>query len=305
MKLFPTKGSILGLSGNAAIFLTINDTATQFTNHTAIDIPAFGSNGSPYGSLINVSGAPTVNGGMRVTLYDVEHSNPDNIDILLVGPLGQKMVIMGDAGGSTPMNGPVTLTFDDSATSVLPNNGPLTTGKFEPTTWEAVTTSFVGPAPALPYVIPGSSMGGPPSFASGFGPGNPNGEWRLYVRDDAGAAFTEAGQPGAIAGGWGLQFLVPTASGVSVSGRVTTADGRGIRGAIVTVTGNSLSTPINVATGVNGRYLVEGLTAGETYVVTIRSRRFVFANPSRIFTLNDNVIDVDFVADPGTTRIDR
>nr|MBP7415779.1 carboxypeptidase regulatory-like domain-containing protein [Pyrinomonadaceae bacterium] len=90
-----------------------------------------------------------------------------------------------------------------------------------------------------------------------------------------------------------------------VSGRVTTAEGRGIRGAIVTVTGNSLATPINVMTGVNGRYIVEGLTAGETYIVTIRSRRFVFSNSSRIVTLNDNVNDADFVADRGTTRSDQ
>lgn len=300
----PSGAAVLG--GNSEIFLTINDTATQFTNnHDPIDIPAFGATASPYPSSINVTGAPTVNGGMRVTLYDVELANPDNLDVLLVGPLGQKMVIMGDAGGSTAMSGPVTLTFDDSAGQVLPNGGPLTTGKFEPTTWEPVIAAFPATAPAFPYVIPGSALGGPPSLGSGFGAGNPNGQWRLFVRDDAGAAFTEAGQPGAIAGGWGLQFVVPTAAGVSVSGRVTTAEGRGIRGAIVTITGNSLATPINVTTGVNGRYIVEGLTAGETYIVTIRSRRFVFSNPSRIVTLNDNVIDADFIADPSTTRGDQ
>ncbi|HRI04238.1 MAG TPA: Calx-beta domain-containing protein [Pyrinomonadaceae bacterium] len=300
----PSGAAVLG--GNSEIFLTINDTATQFTNnHDPINIPAFGATASPYPSTINVTGAPTVNGGMRVTLYDVELANPDNLDILLVGPLGQKMVIMGDAGGSTAMSGPVTLTFDDAAGQVLPNAGPLTTGKFEPTTWEPVIAAFPAPAPVFPYVIPGSALGGPPSLGLGFGAGNPNGQWRLFVRDDAGAAFTEAGQPGAIAGGWGLQFVVPTAAGVSVSGRVTTAEGRGIRGAVVTITGNSLATPINVTTGVNGRYIVEGLTAGETYIVTIRSRRFVFTNSSRIVTLNDNVGDADFIADPGTTRGDQ
>ncbi|MEQ1923068.1 MAG: carboxypeptidase-like regulatory domain-containing protein, partial [Pyrinomonadaceae bacterium] len=293
----PTGSAILG--GNSEIFLTINDTATQFTNnHDPINIPAFGATGSPYPSTINVSGAPTVNGGMRVTLYDVELVNPDNVDILLVGPLGQKMVIMGDAGGSTAMSGPVTLTFDDSAGQVLPDSGPLTTGKFEPTTWEPVIAAFPATAPSFPYVVPGSAVGGPPSLGSGFGAGNPNGQWRLFVRDDAGAAFTEMGQPGAIAGGWGLQFVVPTAAGVSVSGRVTTAEGRGIRGAIVTVTGNSLAAPINVMTGVNGKYIVEGLTAGETYIVTIRSRRFVFGTSSRVLTLVDSVTDADFVANP-------
>ncbi len=293
----PTGAAVLG--GRAEIFLTINDTATQFTSGAPINISGPGP-ASPYPSTINVSGAPTVNGGMRVTLYDVEIPNTDNIDILLVGPLGQKMVIMGDAGGMTP--GRVTLTFDDAAGQVLPDGGPLASGKYEPTTWEPVIAPFPGSAPGFPYVVPGNVLGGPPSLGSAFGAANPNGQWRLFVRDDAGQPFTEMGSAGAIAGGWGLQFLVPTAAGVSVSGRVTTAESRGIRGAIVTVTGNSLATPINVMTGVNGRYIVEGLTAGETYVITIRSRRFVFSSPSRIVTLNDNVTGADFVANPATNR---
>ena len=93
-----------------------------------------------------------------------------------------------------------------------------------------------------------------------------------------------------------VEVQQPTAAGVSIAGRVLTADGRGIRGAIVTVTGNSLETPINVMTGVNGRYTIPDLTAGETYVVTVGSRRFFFTQPSRVITLNDNVADADFVA---------
>ena len=39
----------------------------------------------------------------------------NNIDILLVGPHGQKYVLMGDAGGpiAIPQNNPVTLTLRD------------------------------------------------------------------------------------------------------------------------------------------------------------------------------------------------
>jgi len=93
-----------------------------------------------------------------------------------------------------------------------------------------------------------------------------------------------------------VEVQLPTAAGVSIAGRVLTSEGRGIRGAVVTITGNSLVTPINVLTGVNGRYIIPGLTAGETYVVTVASRRFFFEAPSRVITINDNVTDADFVA---------
>ncbi len=81
-----------------------------------------------------------------------------------------------------------------------------------------------------------------------------------------------------------------------------TGEGRGIRGARVTVTGNSLASPITVTTGVNGRYTIPGLTAGETYVVTVSARRFFFEAPSRVITLNDNVTDADFIGSAGTGR---
>lgn len=99
-----------------------------------------------------------------------------------------------------------------------------------------------------------------------------------------------------------LNVSVLTASELSISGRVTTAEGRGIRGAVVTITGNSLTSPINVITGINGTYSVEGLAAGETYIVTVRSRRFAFESPSRVVTLIDNVTDADFIGSAGTNR---
>ena len=88
------------------------------------------------------------------------------------------------------------------------------------------------------------------------------------------------------------------AAGVSVSGRVTTAEGRGITNARITVTGNSLAQPISVITGRRGFYNFEDLQSGETYIVTVGSRRFTFSSPSRVLSLVDNITDEDFVADP-------
>ncbi len=95
-----------------------------------------------------------------------------------------------------------------------------------------------------------------------------------------------------------ISISVLTAADVSIAGRILTVEGRGIRGAQITVTGNSLAAPITVRAGVNGTYRVDGLTAGETYVVTVQARRFTFDTPSRVLNLTDNVIDADFVSNP-------
>ncbi len=284
-------GSVLGAQSTAV--LQINDTANQFRSTTPISFTG-GSTPDPYPATISVSGAPTVNGGMRVTLFDVTHASPGNLDILLVGPLGQKMIIMGDAGGSAVISNPTTITFEDAAGAVLPQSTLITTGKYEPTTWVAGQANFAAPAPAGPYSEPGSVIGGPVTFASVFGTSNPNGQWQLFVRDDGSPNFAPLSNQ--IAGGWGLQFNVPTAADVTLSGRVMFGE-RGVRNAQITVTGGSLASPLVVQTGRNGEYTVSGLTAGETYVVTAAARRSTFPQPTRVVTLTDNLAGIDFNAE--------
>ena len=236
--------------------------------------------------------------------FDERHQFPDNIDVLLVGPQGQKFILMGDAGGPIPIATPgVTLTFIDTAGQVLPNNGPLTTGNFEPTNWETPVSSFAPPAPPAPYNEPGSAVGGTglQTLNGNFFLANANGTWSLYVRDDGGQLLDPDVVVGSICG-WGIQFLQTTAAGVSLSGRVTTAGGAGIRNANVVVTGNSLPEARTVTTGSFGYFSFEGLTAGETYVVTVNSQRYTFQLPSRVITLVDNLTDFDFTAEPNESR---
>jgi hypothetical protein len=281
---------------NTAV-LRINDTATSFRNTTPIQCE-LGTVASPYPSTITVTGGPVQIGGVRVTLYDMWHVLPDNMDVLLVGPQGQEFVLMGDSGGTTPIDPatPVTLTFQDNQTAVLPDNGPLTTGTFEPTTWESPVTNFPAPAPPGPYNEPGSTIGGTgdQTLNGTFGLTNANGAWNLYVRDDAGALIAITCE---IAGGWGIEFLNTTAAQASISGRVTTADGTAIRNAEMVLTGNTLETPLRVSTSSFGYFTFEGLRAGETYVLTVNSRRFTFSQPSRVISLTDNATGMDFIAD--------
>jgi len=270
-----------------------------FRNPTAI-CTTLGNPGSPYPSTITVAGGPNQIGALRITLFDLHHVSPDNLDVLLVGPQGQKFVLMGDAGDAVPIDpsAPVTLIFIDSAGQVLPDSSMLTSGFFEPTTWESPVTDFPAPAPPGPYNEPGGAIGGtgPQTLNGTFGFSNSNGVWSLYVRDDGGV-FTPEAVTGCIDGGWELAFLPLTASDVSLSGRVTTADGRGIRNARVLISGNSLPVSVVATTGSFGYFSFSGLPAGETYVVTVNSQRYTFSVPSRVITLVDNLADVDFVAD--------
>jgi hypothetical protein len=95
----------------------------------------------------------------------------------------------------------------------------------------------------------------------------------------------------------GCSYLAaPSAANASISGRVLTANGIGIRNAAVIVTGGNLPGPRFATTGTFGYYNFEGLEVGQTYVVTVQSKRFAFLTPDIILTLQDNVLDANFVA---------
>src|SRR6478672_8124009 len=79
-----------------------------FYSSTTILVPAAGGNGNTngapaglYPSTITVSGLPTSIASLTVTIFDVRHHFPDDIDILLVSPSGRKMVIWSDVGGNS------------------------------------------------------------------------------------------------------------------------------------------------------------------------------------------------------------
>ncbi|HMQ04234.1 MAG TPA: carboxypeptidase-like regulatory domain-containing protein [Pyrinomonadaceae bacterium] len=91
--------------------------------------------------------------------------------------------------------------------------------------------------------------------------------------------------------------FVPTAAEVSVSGRVMLADGRGIRGITVTALGGDLTAPLLTTTSAFGYFRIGGLTAGQTYVITVRGKRFSFEAPARIVTPGEDAIDIDFIGE--------
>ena len=90
--------------------------------------------------------------------------------------------------------------------------------------------------------------------------------------------------------------ISPTAAPIAISGRVKTSADRGIRGAVVTLTSGN-GHLISVTTSSFGYYRFQSLAAGETYILTVRAPRFLFSNSSAVVMAEDNIADLDFVAD--------
>ena len=90
-----------------------------FSNPASITIND-ASPATPYPSNIAVSGLSGTILKVTVTLNGVSHTFPDDIDVLLVGP-GGNLIVMSDVGGSTAVAAPgVNLTLDDAAGAGLP-----------------------------------------------------------------------------------------------------------------------------------------------------------------------------------------
>lgn len=97
-------------------------------------------------------------------------------------------------------------------------------------------------------------------------------------------------------GFWNAAPLAPTASNVSIGGRVLTANGLGIRNARVMLTAPDGAIRFS-STGSFGYYRFDDVPVGAAYVLTVSSRRFVFTNPTRVVTVSDELANLDFIAE--------
>jgi len=148
---------------------------------------------TPYPSNLTVSGINSPVSKVTVTLNGLTHTNPDDLDILLVSPSGQKALLMSDAGGDADLTN-ATLVFDQAAVS-LPNATALSSGIYAPTNYGDNDT-FSLPAPVGPYGEPNLNV---------FNGQNANGNWALYVMDDA------DGDVGSLVS-WALNITTTTAT---------------------------------------------------------------------------------------------
>ncbi|MCA1656125.1 MAG: Ig-like domain-containing protein [Actinobacteria bacterium] len=185
---------------SSASVTEVLDNPTTVTGNTYCNTGVITGNNpgpaTPYPSKIFVSGVSGTTSKVVVTLKNVNHPYPADLDVLLVAPTGQNLVLVSDAGNSPPanVNTNVTANFDDAAAGFLPQQGPWgspnSTVTVKPTNYlePGLPDSYPAPAPA-------------PSAAttlSTFNGQSPNGTWSLFVNDDS------LGDTGNISGGWCL-----------------------------------------------------------------------------------------------------
>ena len=230
--------------------------SARFANPTPIIIPTQGM-ATPYPSQIVVSNMSGTISKLQVTISEFWHNFPGDVDMLLVSPAGQKMVIWSRAGDSGGTNNEflgaatnITTTLDDAAVFPLPYPYPLICIPFTPgdySTQVPPAAAFPAPAPSGPYDTPVAM--------SDFNGVSPNGTWSLYVYDFA------APDQGAIEGGWSL--MIATVSPPTISGIV------------------DQSTPVNTTTPAIPFTIGDAQTAASNLVLTVTS-----SNPALVPTNN-------------------
>ncbi|MGZ5544115.1 MAG: hypothetical protein ACXWIU_05535, partial [Limisphaerales bacterium] len=143
---------------------------------------------TPYPANLFVHCIPGIPKKVTVTIRNITHSYPRDINAMVVSPSGQAVALMIECGAANPISF-VTLTFDDAATASLPESDQIISGTYKPTSY---LTNPQFPAPA-----PGPSGDGLRSLAGR----DPTGTWSLYVFDD------DIIDDGFIKGGWDLTLF--------------------------------------------------------------------------------------------------
>lgn len=144
---------------------------STFENNEGLVVNHYGA-ATPFPSTIEVSGLSGMISTVTATLTGLSHSFPDDLQILLVGPNGQNVMLLQNAGGTARVEG--NFTFDDAAATAAPDALAMVPGTYRPSQYGSPSSSF--PATS-PY---GSSFA-----AAGFAGTDANGTWSLYVFDDA------------------------------------------------------------------------------------------------------------------------
>lgn len=171
-----------------------------FSNSTVTNLPngqpaTTSGPAAPYPSNITVSGL-TGNKLITLEITGITHTFPGDLDMLLVGPGGQKYIFLSDSGSTGDVSN-LTFSLNDAA-AAQPSTTQWVAGTFRPYNTGA-NDLFDPPAPAGPYT--NAAPAGTDTFTSVFGTTGSamNGTWSLYIDDDAGGDF------GTMAG-WKLTF---------------------------------------------------------------------------------------------------
>ena len=97
-------------------------------------------------------------------------------------------------------------------------------------------------------------------------------------------------------GFWVQAPLAPSAASATISGRVLRENGIGLKGVRVVLSGGTLTAPQTSLTSSLGYFTFEEIDVGRSYMLSVSSGKYGFAEGTRVFTLMDNLTDIVFEA---------
>ncbi|TMI64832.1 MAG: hypothetical protein E6H07_02645 [Bacteroidetes bacterium] len=281
-----------GCSVTSPINVTVNPrpnpiiVGTNMTQQTAvfnstggaITINAVGP-ATPYPTTITTSGLPGSATVASVTLNGVSHTFPSDIDVVLQSPNGTNVILMSDVGSGTDIVN-VNYTFQDGAPAM--NTTVNLTGTYSPTN-VGTPDPFIAPGP-------GSLTQATPTLAT-FTPGLvPNGDWKLFIVDDAG------GDQGSITS-WSITFNYPA---------INLCTGSSTQLAVLDTTATRTSTtPITIPSSGNGSpypgtLAISGLpNYARVRSVTLSGLTHTFSSDIDILLQSPNGTNVILMSDVG------
>lgn len=260
--------TIANVTANAGGIFSNN--AGILINDGPLGTPA---NATPSPSVITVAGIAGNVTNLRVRIKGFTHGFPEDVDVQLVSPSGVRFTLMSDVGCSAPANG-LNLTFEDGAAAGLPGLTaqdltfppvPLSSGTFKPTDYAGgCFGGIASPSDTFPLGV--GLLAAPASnatLASAFNGTVANGNWLLYVVDDA---MPDAGS----IAGWDLEINNPDfgiqAIGTTSAPRVITLtnNGQTAATALVGTVSGADATHFAITDACNGVALAPGASCNLT-----------------------------------------
>jgi uncharacterized repeat protein (TIGR01451 family) len=237
-------------------FTFIMPVVSAFQNASVISIPAtnyvatnqaMGPAG-PFPSALWVSGLSSYVSDVAVTVSNLEHTYPSDISLWVVGPGGQSAMLMSYAALHSSAAIPVTITFDQNASNVVPQFGSLYSGSYQPAEYSP---------PVFPSGVTNIS---PPvnTNLSVFQGVSPDGAWYLCAYD------SKAGDYGAISNGWSVAVttITPVNQITDIGVAASASAGKVVLGSNITFT----ITVSNLGTNAATVFLTNVLAAGLSFV---------------------------------------
>jgi poly(hydroxyalkanoate) depolymerase family esterase len=90
----------------------------------------------------------------------------------------------------------------------------------------------------------------------------------------------------------------PTAAAASISGRVVSVSGRGLPNIVIVLAGGNLNERRYARTNSFGYYHFTDVTTGASYILSVASKRYVFASPTVSLNLLGDFEEANFIAAP-------